>query len=105
MTIEQKVPTVGIVSLGCPKAGSDTERILTKLRAEVETLRADIEGTRKKYRILSEKYSSAIAYIVSLTTAAGGLFARLDAAGVPHGDIPAPPSNIVGDLAPSPMIP
>ena len=34
MTIEQKVPTVGIVSLGCPKAGSDTERILTKLRAE-----------------------------------------------------------------------
>src|SRR5574343_462057 len=34
MTIEQKVPTVGIVSLGCPKASSDTERILTKLRAE-----------------------------------------------------------------------
>jgi len=27
-------PTVGIISLGCPKAGSDTERILTKLRAE-----------------------------------------------------------------------
>ena len=34
MTSELKVPTVGIVSLGCPKAGSDTERILTKLRAE-----------------------------------------------------------------------
>ena len=29
-----KVPTVGFVSLGCPKAGSDAERILTKLRAE-----------------------------------------------------------------------
>jgi ribosomal protein S12 methylthiotransferase len=30
----KEAPTVGIVSLGCPKAGSDTERILTKLRAE-----------------------------------------------------------------------
>jgi ribosomal protein S12 methylthiotransferase len=27
-------PKVGFVSLGCPKAGSDTERILTQLRAE-----------------------------------------------------------------------
>ena len=34
MTISQKVPTVGFVSLGCPKASSDAERILTKLRAE-----------------------------------------------------------------------
>ena len=34
MNSEIKEPTVGIVSLGCPKAGSDTERILTKLRAE-----------------------------------------------------------------------
>jgi ribosomal protein S12 methylthiotransferase len=34
MTIQQKVPTVGFVSLGCPKASSDAERILTKLRAE-----------------------------------------------------------------------
>lgn len=34
MTIPQKVPTVGFVSLGCPKASSDAERILTKLRAE-----------------------------------------------------------------------
>lgn len=29
-----KAPTVGIVSLGCPKALVDSERILTKLRAE-----------------------------------------------------------------------
>jgi len=28
------VPTVGFVSLGCPKALVDSERILTKLRAE-----------------------------------------------------------------------
>ncbi|HJV92782.1 MAG TPA: 30S ribosomal protein S12 methylthiotransferase RimO, partial [Azonexus sp.] len=34
MSIIEKVPTVGFVSLGCPKAGSDAERILTKLRAE-----------------------------------------------------------------------
>jgi ribosomal protein S12 methylthiotransferase len=34
MNIKEKVPTVGFVSLGCPKASSDAERILTKLRAE-----------------------------------------------------------------------
>ena len=28
------IPKVGFVSLGCPKAGSDSERILTQLRAE-----------------------------------------------------------------------
>jgi ribosomal protein S12 methylthiotransferase len=30
----QSSPKVGFVSLGCPKAGSDSERILTQLRAE-----------------------------------------------------------------------
>ena len=34
MTSSPKVPTVGFVSLGCPKAGSDAELILTRLRAE-----------------------------------------------------------------------
>ena len=29
-----RTPKVGFVSLGCPKAGSDAERILTQLRAE-----------------------------------------------------------------------
>ena len=33
-TKEQEAPTVGIVSLGCPKALVDTERILTQLRSE-----------------------------------------------------------------------
>ncbi|HAN55824.1 MAG TPA: 30S ribosomal protein S12 methylthiotransferase RimO, partial [Betaproteobacteria bacterium] len=28
------IPKVGFVSLGCPKASSDSERILTELRAE-----------------------------------------------------------------------
>ena len=30
----EKSATIGVVSLGCPKAGSDTEQILTRLRAE-----------------------------------------------------------------------
>ncbi|OAM53108.1 ribosomal protein S12 methylthiotransferase [Methylovorus sp. MM2] len=32
--MNQSVPKVGFVSLGCPKASSDSERILTQLRAE-----------------------------------------------------------------------
>jgi ribosomal protein S12 methylthiotransferase len=41
--LNARVPTVGIVSLGCPKAGSDTERILTKLRAEGYNLSPDYD--------------------------------------------------------------
>lgn len=33
-TTRNTTPKVGFVSLGCPKAGSDAERILTQLRAE-----------------------------------------------------------------------
>ena len=33
-TAKTNTPKVGFVSLGCPKAGSDAERILTQLRAE-----------------------------------------------------------------------
>lgn len=33
-TSKNSTPKVGFVSLGCPKAGSDAERILTQLRAE-----------------------------------------------------------------------
>ncbi len=33
-TLKSSAPKVGFVSLGCPKAGSDAERILTQLRAE-----------------------------------------------------------------------
>src|ERR1044071_8083634 len=29
-----KAPTIGVVSLGCPKALVDTERIITRLRSE-----------------------------------------------------------------------
>jgi ribosomal protein S12 methylthiotransferase len=34
MTVSPSIPTVGLVSLGCPKALVDSERILTQLRAE-----------------------------------------------------------------------
>lgn len=33
-SVKNSAPKVGFVSLGCPKAGSDAERILTQLRAE-----------------------------------------------------------------------
>jgi ribosomal protein S12 methylthiotransferase len=43
-TKEQEAPTVGIVSLGCPKALVDTERILTQLRSEGYQLSPSYEG-------------------------------------------------------------
>lgn len=43
-TKEEEAPTVGIVSLGCPKALVDTERILTQLRSEGYQLSPSYEG-------------------------------------------------------------
>jgi ribosomal protein S12 methylthiotransferase len=40
----KRVPKVGIVSLGCPKALVDSERILTKLRAEGYEISGSYEG-------------------------------------------------------------
>ncbi len=37
-------PIVGFVSLGCPKAGSDSEQILTRLRAEGYEISGDYDG-------------------------------------------------------------
>ncbi len=39
-----KAPTVGIVSLGCPKALVDSERIITRLRSEGYALSGEYEG-------------------------------------------------------------
>jgi len=39
-----KTPTIGIVSLGCPKALVDSERIVTKLRSQGYALSGDYEG-------------------------------------------------------------
>ena len=37
-------PTIGMVSLGCPKALVDSERILTRLRAEGYAISPDYQG-------------------------------------------------------------
>ena len=44
MSKKAKTPTIGIVSLGCPKALVDSERILTHLRAEGYALSPDYAG-------------------------------------------------------------
>jgi len=43
-TKDETVPTVGLVSLGCPKALVDSERILTQLRSEGYQLSPDYQG-------------------------------------------------------------
>ncbi|SLN09591.1 Ribosomal protein S12 methylthiotransferase RimO [Roseivivax jejudonensis] len=40
----ERQPTIGMVSLGCPKALVDSERILTRLRAEGYGISADYDG-------------------------------------------------------------
>ena len=39
-----RIPRVGFVSLGCPKAASDAEQILTRLRAEGYAISGDYDG-------------------------------------------------------------
>ncbi len=42
--LKNRVPTVGFVSLGCPKALVDSERIITELRAEGYAMSANYRG-------------------------------------------------------------
>ena len=44
MSIREKAPNIGFVSLGCPKALVDSEQILTKLRAEGYIISPSYEG-------------------------------------------------------------
>jgi ribosomal protein S12 methylthiotransferase len=39
-----KTPKIGFISLGCPKALVDSERILTKLRSEGYEVAPDYDG-------------------------------------------------------------
>ena len=41
---EKSQPKIGMVSLGCPKALVDSERILTRLRAEGYSISPDYAG-------------------------------------------------------------
>ena len=43
-TTSVKLPKVGIVSLGCPKALVDSERIITRLRSEGYAISPDYQG-------------------------------------------------------------
>src|SRR5690554_969039 len=43
-TLQQDVPRVGFVSLGCPKATVDSENILTRLRAEGYEISGSYDG-------------------------------------------------------------
>ncbi len=43
-TVRDGQPTIGMVSLGCPKALVDSERILTRLRAEGYGISSDYAG-------------------------------------------------------------
>ena len=46
MSIElKKAPSIGFVSLGCPKALTDSELILTQLRAEGYDIAPSYEGS------------------------------------------------------------
>jgi len=49
-----KTPKVGFVSLGCPKALVDSERILTQLKTEGYQVASDYERKRScdRYRLL-----------------------------------------------------
>ena len=47
-------PTIGMVSLGCPKALVDSERILTRLRAEGYGISPDYAGADVDSLALSE---------------------------------------------------
>ncbi len=42
---KRRIPKVGFVSLGCPKAASDSEQILTRLRAEGYEISPDYAGS------------------------------------------------------------
>jgi ribosomal protein S12 methylthiotransferase len=44
MSNKKHIPTVGFVSLGCPKASSDSEAILTRLRAEGYEISGNYDG-------------------------------------------------------------
>jgi len=44
LNFKENIPTVGFVSLGCPKALVDSEHILTKLRAEGYDISSSYEG-------------------------------------------------------------
>lgn len=76
-----------------------------ELRQEIAELRADLdrergghEATRKKRRVLEEKYSAALEWIVVVQTAWEGLKIRLANINFEHREIPPLPMIVAVDL-------
>ena len=71
---------------------------LSRIGNDVMELRKEVTELQLSKRRLSEKYSSAIAYINVLLLRGKDLLGRLDQQSIPHGEIPSPPENLGEDL-------
>ena len=71
---------------------------LSRIGNDVMELRKEVTELQLSKRRLSEKYSSAIAYINVLLLRGKDLLGRLDQQNIPHGEIPSPPENLGEDL-------
>ena len=71
---------------------------LSRIGNDVIELRKEVTELQLSKRRLSEKYSSAIAYINILVLRGKDLLGRLDQKNIPHGEIPSPPENLGEDL-------
>lgn len=71
---------------------------LSRIGNDVIELRKEVTELQLSKRRLSEKYSSAIAYINILLLRGKDLLGRLDQKNIPHGEIPSPPENLGEDL-------
>ena len=50
-------PKVGFVSLGCPKAGSDTEKILSRVKAEGYEISSNFINLINHFFLIPAKYT------------------------------------------------
>ena len=71
---------------------------LGRIGNDVIELRKEVTELQLSKRRLSEKYSSAIAYINVLLLRGNDLLGRLEQQNIPHGEIPSPPENLGEDL-------
>ena len=71
---------------------------LCRIGNDVIELRKEVTELQLSKRRLSEKYSSAIAYINILLLRGKDLLGYLDQKNIPHGKIPSPPENLGEDL-------
>ena len=71
---------------------------LSRIGNDVIELRKEVTELQLSKRRLSEKYSSAIAYINILLLRGNDILSRLDQQNIPHGEIPSPPENLGEDL-------